>query len=113
MAGEETELPELLKLPKKTFVEQWPLVNMELHRVYKELVGLRGFFPLGRQLFIFFLRQRGTPRKESGKSIFKERYFRSYKYRNQYGMSSMYFSNLMLVLLKDISLTYWQSYKSV
>lgn len=52
MAGEETELPELLKLPKKTFVEQWPQVNMELHWVYKELVGLRGFFPLGSQIFL-------------------------------------------------------------
>lgn len=49
---EESELQELLELPKKPPTEQWPQVNMEFHWIYTELVGLRGFFPPSSHNFL-------------------------------------------------------------
>jgi len=46
VAGEESELQELLELPKKPLVQQWPQVTMEFLWIYTELAGLRGFSPL-------------------------------------------------------------------
>lgn len=49
---EDSELQELLELPKKPPMEQWPQANMEFHWIYPELVGLRGFFPSSSQKFL-------------------------------------------------------------